>query len=154
MAEFAGSGVRGQWEEGNGEPQAGARIAHRVNSPAQNRAQRSRAKRPREGAMRQRTAPASAVPRLFLSRFTKGGQGWGLWELGTQGGGGEGAESQEGCSGILFQALWIPVLGCVSLRFLLAVAKSLQSCPTLCDPIDGSPPGSPVPGILQARTLE
>ena len=33
-------------------------------------------------------------------------------------------------------------------------AKSLQSCPTLCDPIDGSPPGSTVPGILQARTLE
>ena len=33
-------------------------------------------------------------------------------------------------------------------------AKSLQSCPTLCDPIDGSPPDSPVPGILQARTLE
>ena len=35
-----------------------------------------------------------------------------------------------------------------------AAAKSLQSCPTLCDPIDGSPPGSPVPGILQARTPE
>ena len=35
-----------------------------------------------------------------------------------------------------------------------AAAKSLQSCPTLCDPIHGSPPGSPVPGILQARTLE
>ena len=35
-----------------------------------------------------------------------------------------------------------------------AAAKSLQSCPTLGDPIDGSPPGSPVPGILQARTLE
>ena len=34
-----------------------------------------------------------------------------------------------------------------------AAAKSLQSCPILCDPIDGSPPGSPVPGILQARTL-
>ena len=33
-------------------------------------------------------------------------------------------------------------------------AKSLQSCPTLCDPRDGSPPGSPVPGILKARTLE
>ena len=33
-------------------------------------------------------------------------------------------------------------------------AKSLQSCPTLCDPIDGSPPGSAFPGILQARTLE
>ena len=35
-----------------------------------------------------------------------------------------------------------------------SAAKSLQSCPTLCDPVDGSPPGSPVPGILQARTLE
>ena len=35
-----------------------------------------------------------------------------------------------------------------------AAAKSLQSCPTLCDPTDGSPPGSPIPGILQARTLE
>ena len=35
-----------------------------------------------------------------------------------------------------------------------AAAKSLQSCPTLCDPIDGSPPGSFVPGILQARILE
>ena len=35
-----------------------------------------------------------------------------------------------------------------------AAAKWLQSCPTLCDPIDGSPPGSPVPGILQARPLE
>ena len=37
---------------------------------------------------------------------------------------------------------------------MLCYAKSLQSCPTLCDPIDGSPPGFPVPGILQARTLE
>ena len=37
---------------------------------------------------------------------------------------------------------------------LYAAAKSLQSCLTLCDPIDGSPPGSPVPGVLQARTLE
>ena len=36
----------------------------------------------------------------------------------------------------------------------LAAAKSLQSCPTLCDPIDGSPPGSPISGILKARTLE
>ena len=47
----------------------------------------------------------------------------------------------------------------MNLTFILkffrhAAAKSLQSCPTLCDPIDGSPPGSPVPGILQARTLE
>ena len=37
---------------------------------------------------------------------------------------------------------------------IAAAAKSLQSCPTLCNPIDGSPPGSPVPGILQARILE
>ena len=44
----------------------------------------------------------------------------------------------------------------ISVQFAAAAAaaKSLQSCPTVCDPIDGSPPGSPVPGILQARTLE
>ena len=40
------------------------------------------------------------------------------------------------------------------LVFFFFFAKSLQSYPTLCDPIDGSPPGSSVPGILQARTLE
>ena len=45
---------------------------------------------------------------------------------------------------------WLPYF----LSHTAAAAKSLQSCPTLCDPIDGSPPGSPVPGILQARTLE
>ena len=39
-------------------------------------------------------------------------------------------------------------------RHAAAAAKSLQSCPTLCDPVGGSPPGSPVPGILQARALE
>ena len=39
-------------------------------------------------------------------------------------------------------------------RCICATAKSLQLCPSLCDPIDGSPPGSPIPGILQARTLE
>ena len=45
---------------------------------------------------------------------------------------------------------------CSTIRYIAgaATAKSLQSCPTLCDPIDGSPWGSPVPGILQARTLE
>ena len=43
---------------------------------------------------------------------------------------------------------------CAMIPSAAATAKSLQSCPTLCDPIDGSPPGSPVPGILQARTLE
>ena len=40
-----------------------------------------------------------------------------------------------------------------SLSSTAAAAKLLQSCPTLCDPIDGSPPGFPIPGILQARTL-
>ena len=47
----------------------------------------------------------------------------------------------------------IPVVTRESRR-MFAAAKSLQSCPTLCEPIDGSPLGSPVPGILQARTLE
>ena len=42
----------------------------------------------------------------------------------------------------------------VALEFAAAAAKSLQSCPTLCDPIDGSPPGSTIPGILQARIVE
>ena len=55
---------------------------------------------------------------------------------------------------------WLPAFPVGSLTNLLiqhaaaAAAKSLQSCPTLGDPIDGSPPGSAVPGILQARTLE
>jgi len=60
----------------------------------------------------------------------------------------------------------IPFTFCMTLSYLItlslhvlntdapAAAKSLQSCPTLCDPRDGSPPGSHVPGILQARTLE
>ena len=47
------------------------------------------------------------------------------------------------------------VFACISsFNLYAAAAKSLQSCPTLCDPMDGSPPGSSVPGILQARTLE
>ena len=57
------------------------------------------------------------------------------------------------------EAVLVTVWGQLRLRSCLtllvaAAAKSLQSCPTLCDPIDGSPPGSPVPGILQARALE
>ena len=47
-----------------------------------------------------------------------------------------------------------PALSLQSSLAAAAAAKSLQSCPTPCDPIDGSPPGSPIPGILQARTLE
>ena len=60
----------------------------------------------------------------------------------------------------LVKAMVFPVVmhGCESWTIkkaaAAAAAKSLQSCPTLCDPIDASPPGSPVPGILQARTLE
>ena len=50
-------------------------------------------------------------------------------------------------------ALWLLFLYVFS-PSSAAAAKSLQSCPTLCDPIDSSPPGSPVPGILRARTLE
>ena len=62
-----------------------------------------------------------------------------------------------------FNCLWtfrlFPCLGCCKWcwyehRGACAAAQSRQSCPTVCDPIDGSPPGSPVPGILQARTLE
>ena len=61
----------------------------------------------------------------------------------------------------LVKAIVFPVVmyGCESWTEKKAVAaataaKSLQSCPTLCDPIDSSPPDSPVPGIIQARTLE
>ena len=46
------------------------------------------------------------------------------------------------------------ILGTYAAAAAAAAAKLLQSCSTLCDPIDGSPPGSPIPGILQARTLE
>ena len=53
---------------------------------------------------------------------------------------------------LILNSLQYIKLVCVSRS--AAAAKSHQSCPTLCDPIDSSPPGSPVPGILQARTLE
>ena len=63
------------------------------------------------------------------------------------------------CHGLPFDCRSLRNILKYSARFILrvsaaAAAKSLQSCPSLCDPIDGSPPGSPVPGILQARTLE
>ena len=51
-------------------------------------------------------------------------------------------------------SLLFNMLSDVAAAAAAAAAKSLQLCPTLCDPIDGSPPGSPVPGILQARILE
>ena len=53
-----------------------------------------------------------------------------------------------------FTLIYYNMIAIVALVSTLAAAKSLQSCPTLCDPIDGSLPGSPVPGILQERTLE
>ena len=49
---------------------------------------------------------------------------------------------------------WTFVDKVMSLLFNMLSAKLFQSCPTLCDPIDGNPPGSPIPRILQARTLE
>ena len=49
---------------------------------------------------------------------------------------------------------WTFLKECLHLHLWAAAAKLLQSCPTLCNPIEGSPPGSPVPGILQARTRE
>ena len=50
--------------------------------------------------------------------------------------------------------LWRPLTQMPLAAFIYSAAKSLQSCPTLCNPMDGSLPGSPIPGILQARTLE
>jgi len=56
---------------------------------------------------------------------------------------------------VLFHSfLWLSNIPLYTYTAATAAAKSLQSCPTLCDPIDGSPPGFTVPGILQARTLE
>ena len=60
---------------------------------------------------------------------------------------------------VLFTYIYMYVLLFVNIIFIIAAAAaaaaaSLQSCPTLCDPIEGSPPGSCIPGILQARTLE
>jgi len=62
----------------------------------------------------------------------------------------ENAETKEGWSRNNSAAMNIYIY----IYAVAAVAKSLQSCPTLCDPRDGSPPGSAVPGILQARTVE
>ena len=57
-----------------------------------------------------------------------------------------------------YQNLFVHIIkekeGCFFFTFAAAAAKLLQSCPTLCDPIDGSPPGSAIPGILQEITLE
>ena len=52
------------------------------------------------------------------------------------------------------KAVYCHTVYLTNMQTAAAAAKSLQSCPTLCNPIDGSPPGFPVPGILQARTLQ
>ena len=70
-----------------------------------------------------------------------------LWTVPHQAPLSMGLSQQEYWSGLPFPSpMWVNAAA--------AAAKLLQSCPTLCDPIDSSPPGSPVPGILQARTLE
>ena len=62
-----------------------------------------------------------------------------------------------GSEGLILKVAFLPdqmeSIACIAAA-AAAAAESFQSCPTLCDPIDGLPPGSPVPGILQARTLE
>ena len=58
------------------------------------------------------------------------------------------------CHIVFFLKYFLFIIGCVESLCTAAAAKSLQSCPTLCDPTDSSPTGSAVPGILQARTLE
>ena len=60
----------------------------------------------------------------------------------------------EMCEESLFPDIYLFRVTAAAAAAAAAAAKSLQSCLTLCDPIDGSPPGSPVPGILQARPLE
>ena len=87
------------------------------------------------------------------------GETW-IWSLGWEDSPGEGKgyplqysglENSVDCivHGVTKSQTWLS-----NFHSFTAAAKSLQSCPTLCDPIDGSPPGSTIPGILQARTLE
>ena len=56
--------------------------------------------------------------------------------------------------GLQHNKFWEDTVQSIAAKMDAAAPESLQSCPTLWDPIDGSPPGSPIPGILQARTLE
>ena len=94
------------------------------------------------------------VPPRVLTLVVRGGEA-----LGLCGGNGLGKgncpqrtwwKERDQATGLIWTILRLPF----SFSRSAAAAKSLQLCPTLCDPRDGSPPGSPVPGILQARTLE
>ena len=73
-----------------------------------------------------------------------------LWTINA----GEGTEKRKPPCTVGGSVNWYATKGSSNVLFLAAAAKSLQLCLTLCDPIDGSPPGSSVPGILQAKTLE
>ena len=107
-----------------------------------------------------------AQPRTLHCRSLWGSVFWGLFSLVTLVFWGPPSWELKGRRKLAFRsasaaeritaALWDLVMSkvCVSLLSMLAAAKSLQSCPTLCDPRDSSLPGSAVPGILQARTLE
>ena len=80
---------------------------------------------------------------LGRDKIGSGRAGWKLWQWSRQ----EMMAAYRSSPASFLVVLILPLL-------LLLLLKSLQSCPTLCNPTDGSPPGSPVPGILQARTLE
>ena len=82
---------------------------------------------------------------MLLSRFSHVRLLATSWTAAYQAAPSMGFSRQEHWSGVPLPSLML---------YAAAAAKSLQLCLTLCDPIDGSPPGSPVPGILQARTLE
>ena len=60
----------------------------------------------------------------------------------------------DGGEGLYIEKGRVSLVRYIKVKLFTAAAKSLQTCPTLCDPRDDSPPGSPVPGIIQARTLE
>ena len=98
---------------------------------------------------------AAGAGSIRKKTIIKNGKDYTYWEgrysLGRDPG--TGKQIQKTTKSTQLSSLCYTVGPCLSILYT-AVAKSLQSCPTLCDPIDGSPPGSPILGILQARTLE
>ena len=106
---------------------------------------------PRRGAWKA-AVHGAAQSRTWLSGCSGPGQGLGMLTS-SKLPGGDAANHDLGTTlrGPLKRRLYLykPIN-----RSIVVAAKSIQSCPTLCDPVDGSPPGPAVPGILQARTLE
>ena len=86
-----------------------------------------------------------AVEHGFQGFSTRGAQAWELWLVGP---------TEHRLQQLQHVGSGVVARGLICMQNLPAAAKSLQSCLTLCDPIDGSPPGSPVHGIFQARVLE